>query len=676
MSFFGWSKRDDQDSNCATDNGAGRDLQAGLFQIAHQACHILVQVNNTHNVSYGGSNSVTNVSAYSSSHQYTASGGGGVEADSRAGSGGTVVATTCSSSSSLSSPSGVLYGRNVGGGGGADGRIKDQDVVVLLPPGKSRTPRIKHKLATVTENARLDVSTPSYDDDLDIWDQSGFMLRNDFDDPLNHGRWGGQEWCRPSCIPITFILVLIVLVVLLPLLDHAPEKSSLNATYLANESVMSQRMSDCRLGLVESIPIGLAYPNGSAEHPTTFATWMDLIGMARNSVEIASLYWTMNREDIYPDDSAYEGEAVLKALLEAGRDRGIALRIAQNVPSELSPNINTEYLAKKANAVVRSLNFAALIGGGVLHTKLWLIDRTHVYLGSANMDWRSLTQVKELGIVAYNCSCIANDLAKIFDVYWKLGEDGKVPATWPKALSTRINMENPMAFVLNGNKYRTFFASSPPPFSPEGRTGDIDAILRCIERAEKFIYVAVMDYFPLTLYTPKRKYWPVIDDALRAAAIERKVEIRLLINKGRYSAASEDYFLKALEDLTNSFSNVKIEVRRFTVPTNASFDKIPYSRIYHNKFMVTETTAYIGTSNWSGDYFTTTAGIGVIFEDADPRNDNSIRDQLEAVFVRDWTSDYAHPLNASCENLLIPKKTLLRSQIVPPLQHQQSESNY
>ncbi|CAB0029662.1 unnamed protein product [Trichogramma brassicae] len=446
-------------------------------------------------------------------------------------------------------------------------------------------------------------------------------------------RWGGQEWCRPSCIPITFILVLIVLVVLLPLLDHAPEKSSLNATYLANESVMSQRMSDCRLGLVESIPIGLAYPNGSAEHPTTFATWMDLIGMARNSVEIASLYWTMNREDIYPDDSAYEGETVLKALLEAGRDRGIALRIAQNVPSELSPNINTEYLAKKANAVVRSLNFAALIGGGVLHTKLWLIDRTHVYLGSANMDWRSLTQVKELGIVAYNCSCIANDLAKIFD-------------------------------------------SSPPPFSPEGRTGDIDAILRCIERAEKFIYVAVMDYFPLTLYTPKRKYWPVIDDALRAAAIERKVEIRLLINKGRYSAASEDYFLKALEDLTNSFSNVKIEVRRFTVPTNASFDKIPYSRIYHNKFMVTETTAYIGTSNWSGDYFTTTAGIGVIFEDADPRNDNSIRDQLEAVFVRDWTSDYAHPLNASCENLLIPKKTLLRSQIVPPLQHQQSESNY
>lgn len=44
---------------------------------------------------------------------------------------------------------------------------------------------------------------------------------------------------------------------------------------------------------------------------------------------------------------------------------------------------------------VRSLNFSKLLGGGVLHTKFWIIDRTHFYIGSANMDWRSLTQVKK-----------------------------------------------------------------------------------------------------------------------------------------------------------------------------------------------------------------------------------------------------------------------------------------
>ncbi len=30
---------------------------------------------------------------------------------------------------------------------------------------------------------------------------------------------------------------------------------------------------------------------------------------------------------------------------------------------------------------------------GVLHTKFWIVDKKHIYIGSANMDWRSLTQV-------------------------------------------------------------------------------------------------------------------------------------------------------------------------------------------------------------------------------------------------------------------------------------------
>jgi len=35
------------------------------------------------------------------------------------------------------------------------------------------------------------------------------------------------------------------------------------------------------------------------------------------------------------------------------------------------------------------------MGGGVLHTKLWIIDHQHFYVGSANMDWRSLTEVSK-----------------------------------------------------------------------------------------------------------------------------------------------------------------------------------------------------------------------------------------------------------------------------------------
>lgn len=95
--------------------------------------------------------------------------------------------------------------------------------------------------------------------------------------------------------------------------------------------------------------------------------------------------------------------------------------------------------------------------------------------------------------------------------------------------------------------------------SPKGRTNDIDGILYCIEKAEKFIHISVMDFFPLTIYTPKTKYWPIIDNALRSAAIDKKITIRLLISYWKHSKISENNFIKSLVDLTNSYKNVKIE---------------------------------------------------------------------------------------------------------------------
>lgn len=64
--------------------------------------------------------------------------------------------------------------------------------------------------------------------------------------------------------------------------------------------------------------------------------------------------------------------------------------------------------------------------------------------------------------------------------------------------------------------------------------------------------------------------------------------------------------------------------------------------------MVTDNAAYIGTSNWSGDYFVDTAGVGLVIEPsmANPKKKNPlpVRDQLQSVFERDWNSPYAAPL--------------------------------
>jgi phospholipase D3/4 len=206
--------------------------------------------------------------------------------------------------------------------------------------------------------------------------------------------------------------------------------------------------------------------------------------------------------------------------------------------------------------------------------------------------------------------------------------------------------------------------SSPPPFNPTGRTNDIDALVNVIRHAEKFIYIAVMDYFPLTIYSPRMRFWPTIDDALKTAAIEHHVRVRMLISWWNHSRPSEDNFLKSIASISQAYPRVSVEVvrtggvastyrpivslqRRFVVPSDAEQRKIPYARVNHNKYMVTDNTAYIGTSNWSGDYFIDTAGVAFVLHDpVYDRNvsQSTLRSDLQAVFERDWFSNYSQPL--------------------------------
>lgn len=263
-----------------------------------------------------------------------------------------------------------------------------------------------------------------------------------------------------------------------------------------------------RIQLVESIPEGLVYEPDSPSFMSTFDAWNILIGTAKKTLYIGSFYWSLKSDEIYNHSSSIYGDKIFHSLLAAGTERKIDIRIAQSMPSQVSPNIDTEILQKRKAAKVRSVNFMKLFGAGVLHTKVWIVDSQHFYIGSANMDWRSLSQVKELGVLVQNCSCLAKDLTKIFNVYWELGRnDSHIPPKWPDKYTTGINVDKPMLVDYNNGEYLfgSYFASSPPPMNPRGRTNDLNAILHTIQSAEKFIHISVMDYFPLELYSAKIK---------------------------------------------------------------------------------------------------------------------------------------------------------------------------
>ncbi|NXY84181.1 PLD3 Phospholipase, partial [Alcedo cyanopectus] len=398
--------------------------------------------------------------------------------------------------------------------------------------------------------------------------------------------------------------------------------------------------------LVESIPEGMSFGPGWDPNPSTFSAWRGLLGSVTRSLDVASFYWTLTNQDTKTQEpSAAQGEQILEELLRLA-PRGVAVRVAVSRPSARAPPDDLRAL-EQSGAEVRTVDFPRLTRG-VLHTKFWLVDGAHLYLGSANMDWRSLTQVKELGVAIYNCSCLAQDLGKIFEAYWALGVPGaSIPDPWPDSYSTPFNIDTPLILKLNDSDSAVYFSSSPPPLCAAGRTQDLGAILGVIDAARDFVDVAVMSYLPTTEFSYPQRFWPPIDDRLRTAAFERHVAVRLLVACWGHSKATMFPFLRSLAALADNQTSYNVQVRLFIVPSSPAQASIPYARVNHNKYMVTEKAAYIGTSNWSGDYFLRTAGSALVVEESaggaatGATGATTVREQLRAVFQRDWTSQYS-----------------------------------
>lgn len=81
------------------------------------------------------------------------------------------------------------------------------------------------------------------------------------------------------------------------------------------------------------------------------------------------------------------------ALLNQGIQHDTKIRIVQNKVSKINPGNDTNDLARTGAAEVVTLDFDKIVGGGVLHTKFWIVDGKHAYIGSANMDFRALNEV-------------------------------------------------------------------------------------------------------------------------------------------------------------------------------------------------------------------------------------------------------------------------------------------
>ncbi|KAM3824969.1 5'-3' exonuclease PLD3-like isoform 2-T2 [Vipera latastei] len=462
-----------------------------------------------------------------------------------------------------------------------------------------------------------------------------------------HQKWFKHKVSWPSLFFLLFLLALILTCwfvwkqgapVSLLLGNGSPIWKKITTLWNEEDECSAQ----CSLALLESIPDTLRYPSSSPQNPSIYEGWMDLLSGANSVVEIAAFYFTLRDSDLQMDDPSAKPGLEVFNMLRSLPSQGVKLEIAVNSPQ--SSEQDTDDLIRDG-ADVRYVRMKELTGG-IVHTKLWVVDRKHLYIGSANMDWRSLTQVKELGIVIHNCSCLAKDLHRIFAMYRILGKEGaSMPAIWPRDLAAKSSLQEPRKVQLNGVEAQVYISSSPPALCSTGRTSDLTAILSIIEDAREFIYISVMDYEPQCLYCESKRFWPVIDDALRTAACDKGVRVHLLISCWQHSRQTMFVFLDSLTVLRRKPLHCPIEVKLFVVPTEGR--EIPYTHVNHNKYMVTDRVAYVGTSNWSEDYFLHTTGVGLIVnqsEAAPEAQSHTLRQQLVDVFLRDWDSPYTLPL--------------------------------
>lgn len=353
--------------------------------------------------------------------------------------------------------------------------------------------------------------------------------------------------------------------------------------------------------LVQSIPVetDLADP----ELPYARDVWVEMIRGARTSVDAAEFYIT-NR----PGSAL---EPVLAALEAAGA-RGVKVRFLLSSKMLGQDPASVARLRGIPGAEVRSFDLAGL-SKGILHAKYFVVDGREGFVGSQNFDWRALEQIHELGIRTTDPALVA-PLVRLFALDWDFAEHRKLPVL----AELRPSASRPPAELV----------ASPPFLTPGEIRPALGALVELLEQARSSLRVQLLVYSPIA---GQDHFWPVLDNALRAAAV-RGVKVQLLVSDWVLGGRALPH-LRALALIPN------LQVKVAAIP-EAKEGHIPFARTIHSKYLVVDDTHLaLGTSNWEEGYFTESRNIELIFRNS------PLAAQATRIHERLWTSRYAHPLD-------------------------------
>ncbi|MDI1445154.1 phospholipase D-like domain-containing protein [Polyangium sp. 6x1] len=347
--------------------------------------------------------------------------------------------------------------------------------------------------------------------------------------------------------------------------------------------------------------------------PNAADVWLAMIQGAKRSIDIEHFYISNA-----PDGKSGKLEPVLVAIEEAAR-RGVRVRLLVDMKFYLRYPESVDRLGSHG-VVVRKMDLRPR--DGVQHAKYMVIDDSDAYVGSQNMDFRSLEHIQEIGARVRVPEVVAA-FARVFEQDWRSsGEESH--AEPPKATPLKI----PARVTLGGEEARILPTASPKDLLPAGVPWELPELLARIDGAERTLDVQVLTY-----RTKMRNGapWTDLDDALRRAA-KRGVRVRLLVSDWSKREASLD----GLRELSRVPG---ISIKFIVIPQSSS-GFIPFARVAHAKYMVVDgKSAWIGTSNWEGDYFTVSRNVGLFIDG------KAVAERLGRIFEDGFGGAYAEVLD-------------------------------
>lgn len=373
--------------------------------------------------------------------------------------------------------------------------------------------------------------------------------------------------------------------------------------------------------IIESTPVGTTLDNPDIRDAKD--VWIEMIKNAKKRIDIAQFY-------VANDTKHLVLQHVVDELKKAGK-RGVHIRFLIDSKFYSTYPDDADKLRLIKNLTLKTIDYGKL-AGGVMHAKYFIIDDKTVYFGSQNFDWRSLTQIHELGLLVKNKK-FASMVKDVFNTDWEIASG----MSKFKALK-RKKYWIPITVGEKNEDVQITPVFAPKKVIPDRRLSNEKNILKLIKDAHSRIEVQVMTFSPVGY---SGEFYFRLFEALMEAA-NKGVNVRLIVTDWSVGHPAIDY-LKSMSILPN------IDVKISSIPL-APEGFIPYARVEHCKYMVVDDDkAWIGSSNWTKDYFYSSRNVGAVVKGKKMNQD------LHRIFQKSWDSPYTEFVDIN-KSYSVPKK--------------------